>query len=286
MPKYQLLALDLDGTLLGPDSRISEENVRALRQAQRAGVQLALCTGRNSADVRRLSAGLLAPPDWVVAANGAEVRPFAGGEAIYEAPLGRARCETILETCARFGCDPSLYTAERHYYGRAFGEFLASLQARGQSIDDGLCDPALFVSGPHRWRELLETERKPFLKAILYHADPRAVERMQQALAETGLFELAPSVLYGGALRNVEVNRKGVHKGAGLSALAAHLGIGLDAVMAVGDSGNDLTMLRAAGLGVAMANADAHIRAAADAVTADNAQHGVARAVEQYLLRA
>ena len=55
-------------------------------------------------------------------------------------------------------------------------------------------------------------------------------------------------------------------------------------VMAVGDSDNDLTMLRQAGLSVAMGNAPAHIRAAADACTADHTENGVARAIERYLL--
>ena len=92
------------------------------------------------------------------------------------------------------------------------------------------------------------------------------------ALEATGRFELAPSVMYGGALKNVEVNRKGVHKGRGLERLAAHLGFSMQQVMAVGDSDNDLTMLRQAGLSVAMGNAPAHIRAAADACTADHTE--------------
>ena len=54
--------------------------------------------------------------------------------------------------------------------------------------------------------------------------------------------------------------------------------------MAIGDSDNDLAMLRMAGLGVAMANAEPHIRAAADAVTADNAANGVADAIGRYIL--
>ena len=101
------------------------------------------------------------------------------------------------------------------------------------------------------------------------------------ALDATGRFELAPSIMYGGELKNVEINHKGVHKGYALEKLAKHLGFDMDAVMAIGDSDNDLAMLRMAGLGVAMANAEPHIRAAADAVTADN---GVADAIGRYIL--
>ena len=66
--------------------------------------------------------------------------------------------------------------------------------------------------------------------------------------------------------------------------LCRHLGLEMEQVMAVGDSDNDLTMLRMAGLGVAMGNANPNIRAAADVCTAENTAHGVAQAIEQYLL--
>lgn len=67
-------------------------------------------------------------------------------------------------------------------------------------------------------------------------------------------------------------------------ALAERLGLALDEVMAVGDSGNDLTMLEAAGLGVAMGNATEEIKQAADVITADNNHDGVAEAIEKYVL--
>lgn len=69
--QYKILALDLDGTLLDAQSRITPENARAVRMAQQAGVQIVLCTGRNVREVRRFSEQLEAAPDWLVTANGA-----------------------------------------------------------------------------------------------------------------------------------------------------------------------------------------------------------------------
>lgn len=83
---------------------------------------------------------------------------------------------------------------------------------------------------------------------------------------------------------NIELNAPGVTKGSGLLALAEKLGLRRDQVMAVGDSGNDLSMIEDAGLGVAMGNATPEILAAADAVTADNNHDGVALAIEKYAL--
>ena len=82
----------------------------------------------------------------------------------------------------------------------------------------------------------------------------------------------------------MELNAPGISKGRGLMALAERLGLALDEVMAVGDSGNDLTMLEAAGLGVAMGNATEEIKQAADVITADNNHDGVAEAIEKYVL--
>ena len=107
---------------------------------------------------------------------------------------------------------------------------------------------------------------------------------LTKALERYGIFELAPSVMYGGELRNVEINRMGVHKGRGLEWLAQHLGCTLENVIAIGDSENDLTMLQMAGLGVAMANSEPSIRAAANVITGSNTENGVAQAVYRYIL--
>ena len=61
---YQLLALDLDGTLLDRSSRVTKQNARAVRRAQMAGVKIALCTGRHLADARLFGEQLFAPADW------------------------------------------------------------------------------------------------------------------------------------------------------------------------------------------------------------------------------
>lgn len=284
MPKIQLLALDLDGTLLGTDSRVSRENARAVRLAQQKGVQIVLCTGRNLTETRAFNEQLDAPADWVVIANGAAVQRFSDGAQIAFDGLDREMCAAVRKLCARFGVDPCLYTADKLYYGREFLRFLEEIRRRGRVSLDETAEGYEFVPDTAGWDTVVMREDGHVLKAILHHLDPGTVDRMMQELDNTGLFELAPSIMYGGQLKNVEINRKGVHKGSALAKLAAYLGYGMDAVMAVGDSDNDLSMLRMAGLGVAMANAQPSIRVAADVVTADNASDGVAVAIKQYIL--
>lgn len=284
MSKIKLLALDLDGTLLDTSSRVPEANAHALRLAQQAGVQVALCTGRNLTETRAFNAQLNASADWAVIANGAAVLRFSDKTQIAFDGLDDRMCRTVLEVCAQFGVDPCLYTAEKLYYGHEFLRFLQEIRRRGRVSLSETAEGYEFVADAAQWRAVLEREDGKIAKAILHHLVPAVVDQMTQVLAESGLFELAPSVMFGGELKNVEINRKGVHKGCALRQLAAQLGLDMDEVMAIGDSDNDLTMLQMAGLGVAMANAQPHIRASADAVTLDNASNGVAAAVKQYIL--
>ena len=100
-----------------------------------------------------------------------------------------------------------------------------------------------------------------------------------QEFEQTGLFELS-----GGIPENIEVNAKGVDKGRALLALAGRLGFSRGQTMACGDASNDIAMLRAAGLGVAMGNATPVAVAAADVQTDTNNNDGVAKAIRRWVL--
>lgn len=237
--QYKILALDLDGTLLDAQSRITPENARAVRMAQQAGVQIVLCTGRNVREVRRFSEQLEAAPDWLVTANGAAVQHPDDREPAFFDGLSTEMVDVILNECTAIDTDPCLYTTQDLYYGHAFRHFLENLQRRGRVVMDEADKGYHFVGDKNAWRAVLADEPRPFTKAILYHDDPNAIAPLTAALDKYGIFELAPSVMYGGELRNVEVNRVGVHKGRGLEWLAHHLGCTLANVIAIGDSEND-----------------------------------------------
>ena len=284
MSQIKLLALDLDGTLLGPDSRVSRENARAVRQAQQAGVQVVLCTGRNMAEARSFNAQLDASADWAAIANGAATLRFADGRQVTFDGMDAEDCAAVRQVCAQFDVDLCLHTAEGLYYGRDFQEFLTELRRRGHVALDETARGYHFIGQAAQWDAVIGREQGHVLKAIMHHLDPAVVDRMIGALEATGRFELAPSIMYGGELKNVEINHKGVHKGRALAKLAEYLGFGMDAVMAIGDSDNDLAMLRMAGLGVAMANAAPHIRAAATPSAALSSVTASAAAIKQYIL--
>ena len=122
-----------------------------------------------------------------------------------------------------------------------------------------------------------ESCREPVLKINLYHADPE--ERIRtRAQLETPDLEMAYS-----EVSSLECSAKGVNKGSGLERLCGLLGIPMADCIAVGDADNDLPMLRAAGLGVAMGNAPEHVKTAADQVVSDLDHGGCAEAIMMLL---
>ena len=284
MAKYKILALDLDGTLLNKESMLPEENKIAVRQAQQAGVQIVLCTGRNTIEAKMFSDKLLAPADWLITANGAYICKPDLTQNIFAEYLSNDDCRLLLDICKEYDTDPCLYDDSQLYYGNAFKRFFKELNIRRNMNAKTERSHSTFIGTDEEWEKLLQTNQKPFIKSILYHDNPKSVDKIIEKLESTGRFELAPSVLFGGLMKNVEINCKGVHKGNGLKKLTEHLGFTMNDVMALGDSDNDLTMLEMSGLGIAMGNAEEYIKEIADECTLTNIEFGVSYSIKQHLL--
>ncbi len=118
-----------------------------------------------------------------------------------------------------------------------------------------------------------------WLKFGFYSDDHGQREAIRKKLMVKGEFEISSS-----SLRNIEVNPLGVNKANGLRSVCALYGFDMKHVLAIGDSMNDLAMIQEAGLGVAMGNAEEHIKQAADWVTTTNEQNGVANAIRRLVL--
>lgn len=280
----QLLALDLDGTLLNSKSEIPAGHIRAVRRAQQAGVQIALCTGRSLADSMVFSDKLEAPADWLITCNGADVRR-PGQPPVCTGYMERAAFERLLDAGAARGAEPCMYTPERVYYTGAFERFVASIRAQGHRLDYETRPDYVRVGSRAAWNAVLAQESGAICKAILYHDDPAVVDEVLEGLEAAGGYELAPSTMFGGRVKNVEVNRAGVNKGTALCALAERLGIQRDAVMAMGDSDNDIAMLEAAGVSIAMGDSPDYVRAAARYETASSDENGVGLAIGRFVFR-
>ncbi|UUZ89859.1 HAD-IIB family hydrolase [Paenibacillus sp. P25] len=135
------------------------------------------------------------------------------------------------------------------------------------------------VFNKDRWVTEEEFESKEWLKFGYYTENAESLAAIRKELESWGKLEITNSHPC-----NLELNPLGISKASGLEQVCGLLGITMAEVIAMGDSLNDVSMIRAAGLGVAMGNAQEEVKRIADQVTVSNEEHGVARIIREHLL--
>ena len=268
----KLIAFDLDGTLLTNDKELTPANEAALRRAAEAGIEVVPATGRF---YEAIPEALRALPciHYAITINGAQVWDVRERRPLLRAELPWQRAVEVMTWLDTL---PVVYDCYMDNWGWMT-----------QALYDRAGD---YVANRHSL-EMVQRFRTPVpeLKAHLA-ALGHDVQKIQvffqdpdlrlRAMAE--LAERYPDLAVTSSVpRNVEINSQQAQKGTALLALAAHLGIDPAETVAFGDDLNDLTMLRAAGIGIAMANASPQAKAAADQLTASNNESGVAQAINR-----
>lgn len=276
--KYGLLCLDLDGTLLTSKKQVSRNTAEAIRQAQKRGVHVAISTGRIYENARHyaLEAGFDAS---VIASDGAVIR-LAGEDGFLSLQaMGKETIARLIEICRENGVYVNFNTADGLYCRSLFYYImLKHVLKTFTRAGAGRLDVRYYGSDS-RYRRALDALGGKIVRAEVILPDAKKVERLRGELRKFDGIELVSS--FG---RNIEITRRGVSKGRAVEALARHLGLGREQVIAIGDGGNDLSMVEYAGLGVAMENASEALRQKADYVTASNNEEGVAKVIERYIL--
>jgi len=266
--------MDMDGTLLDDDhATIPTRNVTALRAARERGVKLALASGRTWS-ILRDAVDQLGGVDYAILANGAAIRDAVSGEHIYENGFPNPQAVALVEALAREDLPFEVYCHGQNYL-------------RPKDVDrmgDSLLSPGFAEMYLRRGVRLIPDlaaalEGRPMEKINLFYAPLERQEHLRELARATGPVEISNALE-----RNMEFNYGGVSKGAALAALAAHLGLAPEEVMAFGDANNDLTMLTWAGWSFAMGNAMESVKAVARYHTASNHEAGVGQAVEKFVL--
>ncbi len=272
MREYKLVALDLDGTLLDSGKRLSAENAAALRKAAACGAQIVPTTGRFF-DGMPQAIRELPYLRYAITINGAQVLDIGSGEVLYRAELPLAQALAILEYLDTL---PVIYDC----YCGSWGWMTRAMQDAAPEL----------ISDVHSLRMVQEL-RTPVdeLKAYL-RARGDDVQKIQLFLQDVSqrlavMAELErrfPGTVASTSLpNNIEINAAAANKGDAVRALAVHLGIPIEKTISFGDGSNDLSMIRACGLGVAMANACPAVLAAADRVTTSCDESGVAAVLNE-----
>lgn len=281
---YRLIALDLDGTLLTSRHEITPRTREALRAARERGIVTAVATGRSPHAAKLISREIGGGP--IICCNGAAVLDEAGN-ALSIKPIPQAPLLRCLEVCAEAGLLLECYTE----LGNFMDKPLTHMLAYKRWFLPSLGWPKGLQALARIWRRnriqpvgsLLKWAENPLHPGVLKVMVVGEAANLQQAAARLSR-EVPGLSLTSSGRENIEVMAAGVNKGYGLQMLGARLKIPREAILAFGDSENDLEMLSYAGAGVAMGNANEAAKAVADRVTGTNNEDGVASAIEEMCL--
>jgi len=264
MPPVRLVASDLDGTLLGPDSELSPRTAAAVRAAHEAGIVVVAASGRSYLTATMRLAG--APTvRWLVCSNGA---------VLYDRQAGVVR--------ERHGIDDAVVPAAVDAIRAGLPEAgFAWESARGLGAEEGF--RVMAPTRDSRAEQVIERFGPPYpgglTKIMVSHPQLRRADLLQalRPFVVDGLVVSASSVPF------VEIAAPGIDKAFGVARLCRRLGIDRSEVAAIGDHINDVALLRWAGRSVAMGDAHPEARAAAREVTQSCEEDGAARWLEALL---
>lgn len=271
--EQKILFLDLDGTLLNDQKEITPGNRQAIRQALDRGHRIVVTTGRplKNSLAQSEQLGLAGEGCFVIAYNGGTVYDCSRRQIIHREALHPEALYRIYDEAAR-----------RDVYVQTYDREDVVIEPR---CDEAIARQYCAITGLD-WRRIENVRQdlsQPPGKALLidYH-DTARLEDMERWLkaelaGEADCFFSSRSFL--------EVVPANVNKGSAVKALCRQLGIDIRNAVAAGDESNDISMIRAAGVGVAMANAIPAAKEAADYITQrDNNHDGIEEVIQRFLL--
>ncbi len=270
---YRIIACDLDETLLQTwDKKISATNRAAIAKATEKGVKFVVTTGRGYKTVQGTldELGLRGKKDqYVICFNGGMIVENSDNDILYYHGISNDEAEDLFAAAKDYDVGVHVYTKDKVYvWGiNRFGE-REFLDGRMEVIE---CEE----------KDLSFLAGEDIVKMLYINTDFNYLTHVQNGITRlTGNLDVSFS-----SNRYIEFNRKGVNKGATLHRLADMLGVDMKDTIAIGDNFNDLTMIKAAGLGVGVANLAEGIRPLCDFVTERDCDHdAVAEVIEKFIL--
>lgn len=261
----RLVAMDLDGTLLNQRRELPDRAREVFAEARRAGLLLSFVTGRNGCSVRQLEKAL-SPSGPHASSGGALVCGNASRPVYARSAISRPDITHIVQICRR----------------RNLAFFL---QSRNKIVTENgelhLADnPSLFIPCPITpSRDILAELNFQPLKVTIYGEPETLVDTLQDLEHCHGCFHVTSTSKF-----DIEITPFGVNKGSALHKISEVTGVPLRNILAVGDSPNDLSMFKEAGLAAAVGNAHSEVKQAADIIAPTNDQAGVLWLIENLAL--
>ena len=274
---FKLIALDIDGTLLTTRGEITPRTSQALNQAKQLGVQVVLVTGRpfNSARELVLRLELDSP---LVSHNGALTKNIETLEVVDFHPLDHEIAREVISFGRHHGVD-MICNDDPHGLGTMVIEGISpGNKAMHRYLD-------LYRSSVVEVPDLVKYVQAPQIQlTVSGRCDPTEEFELKLREAMDGRIQIFKTRYRSYDLTILDVLSTTASKGESLATIANRHGIAREEIMAVGDNHNDLTMLRYAGLGVVMGNAEDELKQMGFEQTASNEEDGVAQAIEKFVL--
>ena len=259
---YKLIALDMDGTLLTSEKKIAESTKIALEKAEEKGVKVVLASGRPIDGITRYleELNLLKKDDYVLSYNGGIVQNTHTKEIVSKAVLKGSDLKLLYDISKKLNVNIHAFSATEGLITPKISKY-TQYEADMNGIEITIKD----------FNEIDDNEE--IIKVMMIDPaeilDP-AIEKLPKDLYEKySVFKSAEFFL--------EFTNKEVDKGLGLKKLGEYLGIAKDEMIACGDAGNDLSMVKYAGMGVAMGNATNDVKEIANYITLSNDEDGIAK---------
>lgn len=265
---YKLIAVDMDGTLLNEQKEISKRCLESISRIKEKGKKIVLATGRPLRGILRYIEilDLFDENNYVVTYNGALVQSTKGGKILYDKPLSLDAYKELYDLSKQLDVnihaltDNSVLTPKNNPYTQIESSInqIPIIEGSLDEIDNSTnIIKVMFIDEPKKLDTII-----PLL--------PQWVKEKYSILRSASIF--------------LEFLDKSVNKGVGVSLVAEQLGIKPQEVICVGDAGNDIAMIKYAGLGVAMGNATEDVKAESDYITLTNNEGGVAHVIEKFML--
>ncbi len=273
MSQYELIAFDMDGTLLNSRKEITPLTLAALNRAADAGKMIALSTGRCRPELDSYLS-LIPKIRYLICTSGALVYDVYTQEEILKRSLEPSLVKALLKLAIKEGAMMHLLDRESIVQTDQFQH----MEQYGMGVYKPMYERVVTA-----WDNLYETycaSPFPVEKVNFYHTDLESRERTRRRIEEAGF----PVILADAERGSLEISAAGVDKGSGLRKLCERLNIPVSRTIAAGDADNDISILKAAGLSVAMGNALPHIKELADVTVSDCDHDGCAEIIDSWLL--
>ncbi|MGN0417466.1 HAD family hydrolase [Anaerostipes faecalis] len=267
---YRMVVSDLDGTLLNSQKQITKATVKEIEKLSEKDVIFVAATGRSDVMTKPYFRQLV-HESIVVACDGAVIRNIRTGNILFEKRLSSKQCKEVFQICQMYGLSYYVFSKDALVAEDPQNDRFLKHKEFNKSVIEEDQIPMVIVDHLEEY-----VENHSVYKIVASHYQKEYLDTVAEVIKERTSVDAIRS-----GKHVLAIKAKGVSKAEALKWLTSHLHISMDQVVAFGDEVNDIEMLKAAGLGIAMENADDVVKLSADDVTSSNDEDGVANKLKR-----